>query len=729
MTRQIRLIPAALLFLCGLCWIVAPVGADSAEAVTSSYNCPGGDVPAGTYSSISITGVCYMAVGNVVVKGNLTISAGALLDAVTPGDPPSPATPVVPATLTVGGNVSVGKGAVLLLGCSPNISCAVPPGISFDSIKGNLTAVGAQAVVVHSAQIGGNFSVTGGGGGPAAETCAAQTPGPPIADLEPWSEDANWDFVPVYSDAEDNSVGGNLTMSGLTSCWLGAIRNQVGGDATFNNDTMGDPDGLEIDTNLVNADMTCLSNSPAVQFGDSGAAPNIVGGIAIGQCAFSLVLPSPAPEAGAPFGPVYEHISVSASSLGTYIGTHTTTSSPDTLESVTTTSNDTILAQLSDFVLAGSGLTGSGTYDPTGQPGQSGDAFLATQYPDGWTSFLDYETCDPCSFDGASGAVAIRAYGTLSPKGVESGTFLVTSGGPFLFPSPPQNPGGTYGFGPSTGGLATLVGYGTFTSAGEPSNTLSVVEHLGFASATAALPTCVVGSNPSFVESGIGPTASSSIADVVQVNCKPVYAEQNVTIDATQLDDACQGTLKWYQPSIGLDGTGAQFTVTLDDDGNATAVVLGGPSCAVGTDLIDASVDAPPYTTSSTTFTIVAPHSTPPGVTANPSAEIEDSVSSSVATVVELEFPPVEAGGTVIVKSDELYARCGASLTWYGPGGQTTTGDEAVVKLDDDGNAYVVAVGGPSCAEGSSTITANLKTAPYTSYVGSFLILSPQPSI
>jgi hypothetical protein len=56
--------------------------------------------------------------------------------------------------------------------------------------------------------------------------------------------------------------------------------------------------------------------------------------------------------------------------------------------------------------------------------------------------------------------VAIRAYGTASPSGVLSGTFLISSGGG------------------SVGTLSTLAGYGTFSSWGQPAGTLGLVEHL-----------------------------------------------------------------------------------------------------------------------------------------------------------------------------------------------------------------------------------------------------------
>ena len=86
-----------------------------------AYNCTGGNIPPGTYESMTISGVCFTPFGNVKVEKNLTVKPGALLDNGTPGDPAS--SPVVAANLYVGGNVKVGKGAVLILGCSPNSAC------------------------------------------------------------------------------------------------------------------------------------------------------------------------------------------------------------------------------------------------------------------------------------------------------------------------------------------------------------------------------------------------------------------------------------------------------------------------------------------------------------------------------------------------------------------------------------------------------------------------------
>jgi Protein of unknown function (DUF3224) len=463
MKKRLMALGAAVALL-GL--MIVPVLTASAASAAPLWNggktyiCTGGNIPPGTYKSILVTGVCYTPKGTIVVRKNLTVAPGALLDAVTPGDPPGKH-PVVPATVLIGGNVFVGKGAVLLFGCSPNISCSNPPGISFDRIRGNLTGVGAQAVVVHSASIGGNFSLIGGGGGAAAATCNFQKPGSPtVKNLEPWSLDPNLDFTPVYSDNEDSSVGGNITVVHLTSCWLGTLRNRVGGNVTSIGNTMGDPDAMEITNNLVSGNMTCLNNSPAVQYGDSGAAPNLVGGYGVGECGFNALKPNPAASPGpppVPAGPA-EHISIRLRSLNTYFGKHVATHVAS-LPSVTTTSGYTITAKLNDFTLKGNGLRGSGTVNLKLLPMPSGDAVLSTVYPNGSSSFIAYDTCT-CSFHGKSGTVLLRFYGTTSPNGFTSGTFLVTSGGA------------------ANGKLAGLAGWGRFSSAGNWSKTWRLVEFL-----------------------------------------------------------------------------------------------------------------------------------------------------------------------------------------------------------------------------------------------------------
>ena len=345
-------------------------------------------------------------------------------------------------------------------------------------MRGSIDAVGAQGVVIHSTSIGGNVTIQGGGGGAAAATCNAQPPppAPPIANLKPWSEDPNLTFTPVYTDVEDASIGGNYNVSGLNSCWLGSLRNEIGGSTTFVANTFGDPDAMEVGNNVINGNFTCYQNSPAPQFGE-GAAPDIVSGNGFGQCGFDVVLQNPAQEAIElqglePAVGVSEHFVVSTRSLGTYYGTHTSTpvaslgppASPLTYP-VTTEAGDALIAEINNITFTGTGITGTANYTG-GPPGQSpGEAFLATGYPNGSVSFVAYDTCPACSFDGQTGMVTLRAYGTISPSGALTGTFIITSSGAPLPPGTPAPP------------LVTLTGYGSFSGTG---STVNLVEHLGF---------------------------------------------------------------------------------------------------------------------------------------------------------------------------------------------------------------------------------------------------------
>lgn len=262
--------------------------------------------------------------------------------------------------------------------------------------------------------------------------------------------------MPVYSDSEDNAIGRNLTIAGVQSCWLGVLRNHVGANANIAGDVMSDPDAMEVSENVVDGNLTCAANLPAVQFGEGGT-PNVVGRYGFGQCGFNVVLPNPAPEAMAGTG-VNDHIAVKAASLGTYRGARIQTGGQTTVFG-TTQSGDTLLGAQNSDVLAGSGLRG-----------QVSEQVLVTVFPDGSQVFMAEDQCS-CTFRGESGMVTIRAYGTTSPDGKTSGAFVVIG---------------------AAGGLATLAGDGTFfeSESGEKSgaapssgrqgagNVLHLVEHL-----------------------------------------------------------------------------------------------------------------------------------------------------------------------------------------------------------------------------------------------------------
>jgi hypothetical protein len=260
----------------------------------------------------------------------------------------------------------------------------------------------------------------------------------------------------------------------------------------------------------------------------------------------------------------------------------------------------------------------------------------------------------------------------------------------------------------------------------------------GAASAQAApvsvgtTPTCIVKAKPySFVEQGEGVQASS-VAFIVVVECQPVYGEDTVEINAHQLSSACHGTLSWTNPAVpGVLVPGESFDVTLDNDGNANAVVWGGPSCAASNDLITADLTSPPYYTAKTYVVIKPPADTPPGLYVYPRSLVEDETTSSVAAIFYAEFPSYDSQQTVQFSDDQLYNRCHGSITWYGPDETLlSAGTKSVyTTLDNNGNAFVVAVAGPSCAAGYTLGEVELETAPYTTYTHGFRVLSPRVTV
>lgn len=213
-----------------------------------------------------------------------------------------------------------------------------------------------------------------------------------------------------------------------------------------------------------------------------------------------------------------------------------------------------------------------------------------------------------------------------------------------------------------------------------------------------------------------------------------MFAEHYVNISAEELFSRCGDHLSWISDTLGAGNADAPSIgkVQLDDDGNATVAVWGGPSCAAGESLIAAHLEEAPYTTVTTAFTVLPPRPSTPGVTASPSSEVEDDTDSTVATIVQVEFPPVFAEQDVDISAEQLFHRCvlAPHILWLGPNLKTVSATETIrVKLDDDGNAFVVLFGYASCAAGPSMIEASLEEAPYTTYETTFTITAPEPTI
>ena len=244
------------------------IGAGTVSAASSSgLSCSGtlaapGFVAPGTYAWLTVHGFCLgPPTGNVVVTGDVTVTKGSALGANYPSF--STGAPEGDANWLVKGDILVGAGGTLLLGCEPAVNCV---NTTHDAVKGSIDADGALGVILHSSTIGGNVNYDGGGGG---VNC---TPG-----FGPFA-------FGVYSDAEDDVIGGNLTVSGLRSCWYGEFRNVVMGNNTVTGNKFADPDATEISNNEVFGSLGCFNNVPDAQFGDSAQPPNIVIGAINGEC-------------------------------------------------------------------------------------------------------------------------------------------------------------------------------------------------------------------------------------------------------------------------------------------------------------------------------------------------------------------------------------------------------------------------------------------------------------
>ena len=296
--RRRRRLPISLV---GAALLMVPVGLAGGTTVASATTpapatCTGtsgspGTLAGGTYSSVAVTGVCGVSAGQVMVTGDVSVSStGALLAAFATNGGGAGT-----SGLTVGGNVTVASGGTLILGCEASaFPCIDDPNQtsptlnSPDTVTGSVMATDPLGVIVHDSTIGGDATQSGGGGG---VNCT------PVGIFITFQS-------PAYSDYEDNSIGGNLRITGLGSCWLGGLRNKVGGSATYAGNVLADPDASEILTNHIAGNLLCTGNSPVIHFGDSGGQPNVVGGFGTGECAFGVTQPNPPAHPPAPAGPL-----------------------------------------------------------------------------------------------------------------------------------------------------------------------------------------------------------------------------------------------------------------------------------------------------------------------------------------------------------------------------------------------------------------------------------------
>ena len=237
--------------------LVGTTGIASASPSSTPYTCTGGEIPSGTYASITVTGTCAPAADAVItIVGNLNVATGATFDAQS-----------APSTITVEHNVTAAAGSFLGMGCQPTntigrfagVPCAVEPdGRTIITVDGNVTATDANTVLLRKLTVNGNVTLTGGGG------------------EIPWS-------------IKGNTIGRNLTISDVTADWLGVQFNVIGGNATLTNITATDPGDpgrtVAVVENTVARNLNCTGLAPGVSGGFIPGEVNHVGHKAIGQCA------------------------------------------------------------------------------------------------------------------------------------------------------------------------------------------------------------------------------------------------------------------------------------------------------------------------------------------------------------------------------------------------------------------------------------------------------------
>jgi hypothetical protein len=281
--------------------VLAFAGASAgAKPAASPHTCSGTPmspgVLKGTYKhGVIVKGACEVNKGLAHVIGTLTVTKNSVLGASFGANG---------SRLVVKGNLVVDKNGTVFLGCknTPEDACADDPNPSAPTLSSRGTVSGSLiensplGVVAHNGAIGKDVTETGGGGG---VSCKPKGFFKII-------------MAPVFSDYEDSSIGGNLTVSGLKTCWLGLARDKVGGSVTINKNELKDPDGIEILSNKIAKNLSCKGNKhpsgmpPGTKpTWDSAEAdgglyprvsePNKVGGKRSGQCvkASPIVLHGP----------------------------------------------------------------------------------------------------------------------------------------------------------------------------------------------------------------------------------------------------------------------------------------------------------------------------------------------------------------------------------------------------------------------------------------------------
>jgi len=106
---------------------------------------------------------------------------------------------------------------------------------------------------------------------------------------------------------------------------------------------------------------------------------------------------------------------------------------------------------------------------------------------------------------------------------------------------------------------------------------------------------------------------SSAFATIIQAELPAVNGEQTARIGSEELFHRCRLSphLRWIRINGEEVTNTSEITgVPLDNDGNGFVIVLGDSSCAAGASLIEGDLEASPFTTLTTEFTVEAPRPT-----------------------------------------------------------------------------------------------------------------------
>lgn len=249
-----------------------PAAAAAPQTCSGTFASPG--MLSGSYSNVVVNGFCGVT-SPTTISGHLTLQPGSTLAALFAG-----------ANLTVNGNVDVQSGATLLAGCNPfGFTCIDNQnGFSSTHIAGNLIQTQPLGVVLHGVTIDGNVVETGGGGG---INCA------PSGIFAAFGS-------PVFSVYDGTRIGGNITVTGRQSCWLGIAHSQIGGNVHLLNNQLADPDAIEVIDDSIGGNIVCEQNTmvwdsfdPTEALYPRVWAPNTVSGNRVGQCLAAPPIDSP----------------------------------------------------------------------------------------------------------------------------------------------------------------------------------------------------------------------------------------------------------------------------------------------------------------------------------------------------------------------------------------------------------------------------------------------------